>query len=353
MTELYDASELIGFAVALLRAADMEPEQAEVVAPLLVEADLMGHTTHGLQLLGGYLGALEEGGMRGQGEPEVVSDRGAVVVWDGHYLSGVWLTARAIDLAVERSGQYGSCTLSLRRSHHIACLAAFLERATARGRMIILASSDPANSGVAPFGGRRQLYTPNPIAIGIPTEDEPVLIDISASITTLGLCTRLNAKGRRLEHPWLLDAEGRPSDDPAVMFAEPAGSIQPTGGLDHGHKGYGLALMIEALTQGLSGFGRADGVSEWGAAVYVQVLDPEAFAGQAPFMQQTTWLAQACRANPPAPGIAAVRLPGQRALERKRQALAAGVELYPGILESLSERADRAAISLPRPLSPK
>ena len=83
------------------------------------------------------------------------------------------------------------------------------------------------------------------------------------------------------------------------------------------------------------------------------MLDPEAFAGQAPFMQQTTWLAQACRANPPAPGIAAVRLPGQRALERKRQALAAGVELYPGILESLSERADRAAISLPRPLSPK
>ncbi len=111
------------------------------------------------------------------------------------------LDAQAIELAVERSGQYGSCTLSIRRSHHIACLAVFLERATAQGRMVILASSDPANSGVAPYGGRRQLYTPNPIAIGIPTDDAPVLIDISASITTLGLCTRLNAEGRRLEHP--------------------------------------------------------------------------------------------------------------------------------------------------------
>ena len=135
MSERYRAGELTDFAGSLLRAADMAPEQAEVVAPLLVEADLMGHTTHGLQLLGGYLRALDEGGMRGRGEPDVVSDRGAVVVWDGGYLSGVWLTARAIDLAVERSGQYGSCTLSLRRSHHIACLAVFLERATAQGRL--------------------------------------------------------------------------------------------------------------------------------------------------------------------------------------------------------------------------
>ncbi len=108
--------------------------------------------------------------------------------------------------------------------------------------------------------------------------------------------------------------------------------------------------MIEALTQGLSGLGRSDGVTDWGAAVYVQVFDPEAFAGQAPFLQQTSWLAQACRANPPAPGVAEVRLPGQRALERKRQALAEGVELYPGILEDLGDRAAAADLPLPRPL---
>ena len=64
-----------------------------------------------------------------------------------------------------------------------------------------------------------------------------------------------------------------------VLFADPPGTILPAGGLDHGHKGYGLALMVEALTMGLGGFGRAEPAEGWGASVFVQLLDPDAFAG--------------------------------------------------------------------------
>ena len=117
----------------------------------------------------------------------------------------------------------------------------------------------------------------------------------------------------------------------------------PTGGLDHGQKGYGMALHAEALTQGLAGYGRADAPEGTNAAVTVQVWDPEAFGGREAFLRQTGWLADTCRANPPRPGVSAVRLPGQAALARRRAALTDGMALHPGIIESLA-----AARSPPR-----
>ena len=92
-------SDLTGFAAALLRHSGMAQCRAETVAALLVEADLLGHTTHGLALLPGYLGEISHGGMAIAGEPEVVSDRGAAIVWDGKRLSGLWLTSRAVAAA--------------------------------------------------------------------------------------------------------------------------------------------------------------------------------------------------------------------------------------------------------------
>lgn len=350
MSERYAAAELIGFATRLFECAGLDREKAETTARLLVEADLMGHTTHGLQLAGPYLERIEAGDMTKTGEPEVVADRGAALTWDGRYLPGIWLTARAIEVGLERVQTHGLAAIVIRRSSHIGCLAAYLPRATERGCMITIASSDPSEASVAPFGGLRAAVTPDPIAIGIPTDDEPVLVDISASISTNGFTGRCHKEGRRLPGRWVMDAAGQASDDPAVLFTDPPGTILPMGGLEYGHKGYGLALMIEALTQGLGGFGRADGADRWGASVFVQVIDPEAFGGLDAYRRQTGWLAADCRANPTAPGVERVRLPGEGALARKREALEQGVELYPGIFDQLEGWADKLGVTLPKPL---
>jgi len=350
MTERYAADALIAYAEALFAAAGLDADKAAVVAPLMVEADLMGHTTHGLQLVPPYLAALADGSMAGSGQPAALADRGPVVSWDGRRLSGVWLTASAVDLAVERARLYGTCSVAVRRAHHIACLAAFLQRATRHGMMIQLACSDPSVASVAPFGGTRAVYTPDPVAVGIPTSGDPILVDISASITTNGLTGRLHKEGRRLDHQWVIDADGNPSTDPAVLFTDPPGTILPVGGIDHGHKGYGLALTVEALTQGLAGHGRADPKEGWGAGVFVQVWDPTAFSGVDAFTRQTDWLAEACRSNPPRPGVDKVRLPGDGALARKRAALESGVTLYPGIVEGLQGWAEKLGVTPPQPI---
>jgi LDH2 family malate/lactate/ureidoglycolate dehydrogenase len=298
------------------------------------------------------LGAIESGSMTRDGGPEVVADRGAAITWDGRRLPGVWLTARAVDLALERAAVHGTATVAIRRSHHIGCLAVYLPRATERGCMAIVASSDPSEASVAPFGGRKAVFTPDPIAIGIPTGGDPILIDLSASITTNGMTGRLHKEGRRFPGPWVMDASGAPTDDPAVLFAEPPGTILPIGGQGHGHKGYGLALMIEALTQGLGGYGRADRETGWGASVLVQVIDPAAFGGADGFARQADFIAAACRANPPV-GVDPVRLPGERGLALKRQALAAGVRLYPGIMDALGPWAEKFGMPAPPSIWPK
>lgn len=172
-----------------------------------------------------------------------------------------------------------------------------------------------------------------------------MLVDISASITTNNMGARLVRQGRRFPGQWALDAAGHPTDDPAVLAA--GGSILPAGGLDHGHKGYGWALVAEALTQGLAGFGRADAPNGWGACAFVQVVDPAAFGGREAFGRQTGWLAEACRRAAPRPGVERVRLPGEQALARRRDALARGVVMYPGIMDALRPFAERFGIEMP------
>lgn len=348
MTEpTYPHAGLLRYAHALLEASGLAADRAATVADVLVEGDLLGHTTHGLALLPGYLDAIATGGMATQGGWETISDRGASVLWDGRRLPGPWLVAQAIELATERAAAHGTATVVIRRSHHIACLAAYLARVTARGMVVLLQSSDPSVASVAPFGGTRAFITPNPMAAGFPTRGDPVLLDVSTSTTTNGLTGRLNKEGAVLGHPWLLDAAGHPTPDPAALFTDPPGSILPLGGMDSGHKGYALGLLVEALTAALGGFGRADPSEGWGAAVFLQVIDPAAFGGLDGFLRETTWLADAARASPPAPGMDAVRLPGARGLALRRRQLAEGVELYPSIMPALAPWAERLEVPAP------
>ncbi len=112
-------------------------------------------------------------------------------------------------------------------------------------------------------------------------------------------------------------------------------------------RGFALALLIEALTAGLSGHGRADPAEGWGATVFLQVIDPAAFGGLAQFARQTDWLAAACHAATPRPGVERVRLPGERGLAQFHRQQRDGVELYPGIMDGLRAWTERLGVPFP------
>ena len=350
MSKRYAADNLLDFAESLCLASGMGQGQTSAVAQILLEGDLLGHNTHGLQLLAPYLNALGKGAMRAEGDVTVLSERAAIALWDGHYLPGPWLVCKAIETAQEMARQCGTGTVVIRQSSHIGALAAYLEAPARDGFLIQILCSDPSVASVAPFGGSTPVYTPNPMAWGIPASGNPILIDISASTTTNGMSGRLHEAGEKGEHNWWLDALGKPCNDPSVLFQNPAGSLLPLGGTDAGHKGYGLALYVEAMTAGLAGHGRADDVNLWGASVQVQLTDVNAVGERQAFDRQIDHLIDACLQSPPADADKPVRLPGHRGLALKSEQLENGVILHPAILPSLQILADEKGIEMPAPL---
>lgn len=318
------------FGKSLFLALGMDDDKAGTVARLLVLTDMMGRRTHGLAMAPLYAADIRKGNMQVTGEPEVAKDTGATLVWDGRYLPGMWLMDRAIHQAIERAAIHGVVTFAIRRSHHIGCLAALAKQAADRGFVAIIANSDPAGKRVAPYGGTQALFTPNPYAIGYPGDGHPVLVDTCASITTTSMTRQKFAAGEMFEHPWLLDADGKPTRDPAVLEnRDPPGSLQLLGGLEYGHKGFGLALMIEALSQGLSGQGRRDAPTQWGGNTFLQVLDPEFFAGRDAFLRQTDFLSERCRTNRPIRADRPVRVPGDAAAKGIADASKHGIAFDP------------------------
>ncbi|HEX4330440.1 MAG TPA: Ldh family oxidoreductase [Burkholderiales bacterium] len=350
MSTRYAAAALTQSAVALLQAAGVDAGKAQAVAEILVEGDLMGHDTHGLALLGPYLGELQSGAMLKTGEPEVLNSRPAAAAWDGRRLPGPWLVLKAMDECAKMARTYGTGSITIRRSHHIAALTAYLKRATDQGLVMLLYCSDRNSASVAPHGGLDPVFTPNPMAFGIPTGGMPILVDVSCSITTNGMNNRLAKEGKPFPHKWLIDDKGEATDDPKYGLPGGGGTIQLLGGMEVGHKGYGLTLMVEALTGGLTGNGRADPKEGWGATVFVQVLDPEAFGGLAGMQRQVDWVADACRNSRPRPGFTKVRLPGERGLERRAAQQVGGIELHASIMPLLTPWAEKYKIALPQPL---
>jgi L-lactate dehydrogenase len=290
--------------------------------------------------------------MAKSGAPTIVNARPAAQTWDGGRLPGPWLTLRALDTAAAMAATHGTGTVVIRRSHHIACLAVYLLRATERGLVAIVESSDPIVAAVVPHGGLTPIITPNPIAAGLPTSGAPILIDISSSITSMGFAKQQNDAGQKLPGAWLIDNQGNATDDPGALFTDPTGALLPLGGLDAGYKGFGLALLVEALTAGLAGLGRADPREGWGGTVFVQVLDPEAFGGLAAFKRQMDHMVWSAHASKPRPGVSRVRLPGEAGMRRLEEQRARGVALYPAIMPALLPWAEKLGVAVPRAQSP-
>lgn len=343
----YSIAALERFATELFVAARMDADKAATVARLLVLTDAMGRRTHGLAIAPLYLAEIESGGMHVSGMPAVESDNGLCAVWDGDYLPGLWLMNHAIDVALPRAAQLGLAAIAIRKSHHIGCLATLTRQAADKGFVAMIFNSDPSGKRVAPFGGAEPLFTPNPYAIGYPGATHPVLIDSCASITTVSMTRQKYAAGEQFDHPWLIDADGRPTRNPAVLeHATPPGSLLPVGGLEYGHKGFGLALMVEALSQGLSGHGRADQPKRWGGNTYLQLIDPRKFAGADAFGEQMDFLSAQCRENRPIDPARPVRVPGDNAAKGIAEARSGGIEYDAAIWASLAPWMEKLGVRL-------
>ena len=327
-------AELEQFIEQLFLDAEVSADVASVVSRVLVEGDLLGHHTHGVKLAQGYLKDLRAGHAKGNAESlRIIRQTPAARLYDADYLLGPYCVEQALDFTTQAARTFGIGVAPIRRSHHIACLAAYLQRYTEQNLIPLVLTSDPAVASVAPHGGLDPVYTPNPLGIGIPTGEKPVLIDVSMSTITNGLVNKTHQAGGQLEH--------------AALIGTPPGAILPLGSLEFGHKGFALGTMVEALTAGLGGFGRKDGVKQWGAAVTVLTFDPAFFGGVDEFKAEMDHFVGACLDSRPREPKRPVRMPGHAGIDRRAKAFEQGLELPEDVLAALRGAASEAGCEYP------
>ena len=342
---MLNESKLKKFCTSIFKKLGMDCEKAKDTSEILVEADMMGHSTHGVRLLPLYIKDIEAGNMNVSGNHNILNDTGSCITIDGVKLPGIWLTKRGLKLSSERAKIHGVSTVLIKNSHHNGALAAYLLPIVEQGLVPIIKCSVPSSATVAPFGGTKALLTPDPMALAFPTNGEPVIIDISASITTNNMIADKIIKNEIFDFNCLLTKDGIPTNDPKEVF-ENNGTVMPLGGLEYGHKGFGLALGIEALSQGLSGSGRSRKLKTMNLSIYIQVIDPDAFAGLDAFKNEMSFLYNECINNPPIDKKNKVRMPGQNALLCRRKSIEKGIYLSKETLKSLEEIAKKFDIIL-------
>lgn len=328
-------------AAALLRAAGLDDDKAAAVARRLIDADLLGHSTHGLRMLPIYLERLADGRIARSGSIEVLQDRGAAFSWMTNRLPGAWVMDKLVAEVLERSATHPVVTATLANCTHIGALQAYLEEFAERKLLALLMVTDPAVASVAPPGGVQAVTTTNPIAACIPTDEAPLLVDLSTTLVSNSAAATYAAADKKLPGAWLLDNQGRPTDDPKALGTSPPGTLMALGGAEFGYKGFAFGLLVEAFALALAGFGR-DGARQRGAqGVFLQVIAPGAFGhGRDAFLASMSHLVAQCHAGPAAAG-STIRLPGERALARKRQQLAQGLDLdddIPPLLDTWARR---------------
>ena len=352
MSERVEYPRLVEFVTALFEAQGLSPEMASVVGGGFIEAELMGFRSHGVVKVAKNLAWLEAGATRASGEPDVLVDRPAVGSWDGERLPGHWLLHLALRHGIERAREAGAYTLTLSRCQHVACLASTLLPAIEARMIVLMMVSSPDEAYVSPFGGSGRLFSNNPIAFTAPRTFSgtaagwPVLFDLSMAITAGSQVARAAGLGRKLPEPAIRTAAGGVSDDPADF--QRGGAVMPMGGLTHGYKGHALTLMTEVLTQGLTGHGRSQPRPESELNnVYLQVLDPAAFARPSDYEREVGHLVCMVEASVPDDADRPVRVPGRRAWELREAQMRDGVLLDPGTLEALLPYAQKLGVPTP------
>ena len=251
---LVQANILTDIVTTIFEKSGSPPEEASLVAGSLVKANLMGHDSHGVGLVPTYVRHIQAGLLIPGTSAECVKDDGAIMMFDGRRGFGRRAGGEAMAAAAERCRETGVVLMTLRNAHHIGRIGAYGEIAMEHG-MISLHFVNVIDHGptVAPWGGGEARYVTNPVCIAVPgTENTPpTLLDMATSLIALGKARVALSKGEQMAEGLMIDANGKPTTDPSVMYNEPKGALLPFGD----HKGSGLALMCELLAGGLSGGG--------------------------------------------------------------------------------------------------
>lgn len=343
MAKMLAPAELVTRIASIFVACGSTADEARTVADNLVLANLSGHDSHGVGMVPRYVDAIQEGGLKPNAAARVTLDAGSLLAVDGQCGFGQVVGVQAMELAIGRARETGSCIMALAHAHHLGRIGHFAEMAVAQGLVSIHFVNVLSRPIVAPWGGSDGRFGTNPFCVGVPLQGrEPFVLDFATSRVAQGKMRVAHNEGRRVEPGLLIDAQGQSTTDPGVVVVAQSGgllgALLPFGE----HKGYGMAIACELLGGALTGSGTWHRTPDSKRAVVNGMLtiliDPARLGTQATFEEEALAFVDWLKRSPPAPGFEQVLLAGEpeRAarVQRERDGIALDEQTWAEIVQA-------------------
>ena len=343
-------SDLKQFCQAALEQSGMTAEHAAIAAFVLSETDGYGTFSHGTKNLHGYIKKARAGGIDIKAEPVILKDGPAFAVIDAKQAMGMVPSVMAMELACKKAAAAGSGIVTVKNSSHFGANGVYANMAGKKGMLgLVLSNVDPNMN--AP-GAKAKAIGNNPLAFACPSRTFPtVFLDIALSNVASLKVFQARAQKQKVPMTWIVDGDGLPTDDPSRYPGE--GAMQPMAG----HKGYGIAVMVEAFTGALSGGATSMGgqIASWvlNLAAPNQVchtfiaINAAMFCDESEYADRVEEMAAGLRDLPKAKGAERIYLPGEMEWERYFAAEKDGITLPDDLLQSLQGLADDTGLTLP------
>jgi len=331
-----DAVALERLVRRMLEKVGVPADNATTVAETLVGADARGMNSHGILRLPVYVRRLQQGGFDPTARGRVVRETASTMLIDGENGLGAPLTMRAMDEAVRKAKATGIAAVGVNNSNHNGEGARYVLHAVAHD-MIGIATTN--GSPIMPvWGGKTPLTGPLPISVGVPTSAElPIVLDAALGMSSRGKILYYAEQGRPLPDGWLVDADGRPTND--AEWVRKGGWILPIGG----HKGWGLILVCEILSGLLTGgaFGREltnlydDLATPQRNGHFVIAINIGSFLDVAGFKTRMDEYIRIMKASELAPGAEEILMPGEIEFRKERRQRADGIVLGKAVVDEV------------------
>ncbi|BBO32868.1 Ldh family oxidoreductase [Lacipirellula parvula] len=347
---LVDAAAAESYIGSLFERLGTPERSAQLVANHLVESSLLGHDSHGIMRTVQYCAAIERGDLITDAQLEIVRESAAGAVLDGRWAFGQVAAAEAMQLAMSKAAKCGVGTVTLRNCNHTGRLGAYTATAANAGMVaMMMVNAGGGYQSVVPFGGRERRLATNPLSLAAPSGGEfPLVLDIATSMAPEGKIRVYKQRNAALPSGWIVDANGEPSTNPNDLYADPPGAILPFGG-EVGHKGYGLAFMVDVLAGALTEAGccRAGEIVARDGSLLI-AIDVRHFSSEDIFSGHVRGLIAHIKSCPPAPGYDEVFVPGEMeyrtAQLRRKEGIHVEEEAWNGI-EAIGDRLGATRIS--------
>ena len=350
--------ELRAFVARALEAVNVRPDDAALAAEVLVTSDVRGIESHGVARLERfYIDRIRDGIVDPQARETIVRETATSLAVDAGNALGHPVSVRAMRRTIEKACDAGCAVATVRHSNHFGIAGYYAMQALERD-CIGIASTNAGRLAV-PTGGRQLMLGTNPFAYAVPAEDgDAFVLDMATTTVALGKLEIAQRLGKALLPGWAIDADGRPTTDPASGIA---GGLLPLGGFgteNGGHKGYGLALLADILCGVLGG-----GVFAADMPPSTHMLDPaitshffaairiDAFRDVAAFKADVSALLRQHRTSAPSPGQTAVRVAGDPERTRATDHARNGIGLDPVVVASLDRVASKVGVEPPTRLA--